>query len=63
VKPPRVHRIPLPTSVTIAIRPSDGGGTAGENHIFTINGRRIFLLGGLDEILIRRSDLPDGQSR
>jgi hypothetical protein len=22
-----VHRIPLPTSVTIAIRPSDGGGT------------------------------------
>ena len=23
---PRVHRIPLPTSVTIAIRPSDGGG-------------------------------------
>jgi hypothetical protein len=25
-----VHRIPLPTSVTIAIRPSCGGGTAGE---------------------------------
>src|ERR1700746_567669 len=28
----RVHRIPLPTSVTIAKRPSCGGGTAKENH-------------------------------
>ena len=26
----RVHRIPLPTSVTIAIRPSSGGGMGGE---------------------------------
>jgi len=45
---PHVHRIPLPTSVTIAIRPSDGGGTRGEKHIFTKNGRGIFLAGGLD---------------
>jgi len=29
-----VHRIPLPTSVTIAIRPSDGGGMAASMHIF-----------------------------
>jgi hypothetical protein len=30
----RVHRIPLPTSVTIAIRPSSGGGTTQVMHIF-----------------------------
>src|SRR5215475_2279023 len=29
-----VHRIPLPTSVTIAIRPSDGGGTRQDKHKF-----------------------------
>jgi hypothetical protein len=34
----RVHRIPLPTSVTIAKRPSCGGGTVRRNHIFLING-------------------------
>ena len=29
----RVHRIPLPTSVTIAIRPSSGGGTGASSMI------------------------------
>jgi hypothetical protein len=45
---PHVHRIPLPTSVTIAIRPSCGGGMREDNHIFLKNGRRIFLRKGLD---------------
>src|SRR5277367_779775 len=36
---PHVHRIPLPTSVTIAIRPSDEGGIRADNHIFLKNGR------------------------
>jgi hypothetical protein len=47
---PSVHRIPLPTSVTIAIRPSCGGGMSGEKHIFLKNGSRIFLLKRLDMI-------------
>jgi hypothetical protein len=55
-----VHRIPLPTSVTIAIRPSCGGGMGGDNHIFLKNGRGIFLAKGLDTFLIRRSDLAVG---
>src|SRR5205807_920947 len=57
----RVHRIPLPTSVTIAIRPSGGGRMGGYNHDFRKNGRRIFFAKGLDVILISRSDLPVGQ--
>jgi hypothetical protein len=44
----RVHRIPLPTSVTIAIRPSCGGGTARRNHIFLKNRSDLFLPGHLD---------------
>jgi len=56
-----VHRIPLPTSVTIAIRPSCGGGMGGDNHIFRKNGRRIFFARRLDTLLIRRSDAPVGQ--
>ena len=43
-----VHRLPLPTSVTIAIRPSCGGGMRADNHIFPKNGRGIFFAGGLD---------------
>src|SRR5215475_4392081 len=43
-----VHRIPLPTSVTIAKRPSCGNGTPPDNHIFPINGSGIFLSAGLD---------------
>ena len=45
---PRVHRIPLPTSVTTAIRPSCGGGTRAYNHKIPKNGRTIFLSRGLD---------------
>jgi hypothetical protein len=37
-----VHRIPLPTLVTIAKRPSGGGGTRADNHIFPKNGSEIF---------------------
>src|SRR6185437_8612647 len=43
-----VHRIPPPTSVTIAIRPSCGGGMGGDNHVFRKNGRGIFFARGLD---------------
>src|ERR1700726_4513976 len=39
-----VHRIPLPTSVTIAIRPSCGGGTAGREHNFCFPEREIKYL-------------------
>src|SRR5262249_51345227 len=39
---PRVHRIPPPTSVTIASRPSCGDGTRGYNHDFPKNGSGIF---------------------
>ena len=50
-EPPCGHRIPLPTSVTIAIRPSwwrrDG---AEDNHNFRKNGREIFFEEGLDAI-------------
>jgi hypothetical protein len=44
----RVHRIPRSTSVTTAKRPSDEHGTAGMNHIFLKNGRKMFFRGGLD---------------
>ena len=47
---PHVHRIPLPTSVTIAIRPSCGGGMREDNHMFLENGRRIFFRKGLDMV-------------
>jgi hypothetical protein len=47
---PGVHRIPLPTSVTIAIRPSCGGGMGEDNHAFLKNGREIFLSTRLDMI-------------
>ena len=60
LKHPLVHRIPLPTSVTIAIRPSCGGGMGGYNHNFLKNGREIFFAERLDAFLIKRSDLPVG---
>src|SRR6266700_1325568 len=47
------HRIPLPTFMTIAKRPSCGGGTGGANHIFLKNRSEIFGRGGLE----RRSSL------
>ena len=39
---PRSHRIPLPTSVTIAKRPSCGGGTGEDNHVFPKNNTSVF---------------------
>jgi hypothetical protein len=39
---------PAPTSVTIAIRPSSGGGMRAYNHDFPKNGSRLFFAGGLD---------------
>jgi len=45
---PHVHRSLIPTSVTIASRPSDGIRMGGANHDFLENGREIFLRGGLD---------------
>ena len=42
-----VHRIPLPTSVTIAIRPSCGGGTAARKHNFRFSERKMFRHAGL----------------
>ena len=38
----RVHRIPRPTLVTIAKRPSCGRGTARDKHDFPKNRREIF---------------------
>src|SRR4029079_12230765 len=64
---PSVHRIPLPTSVTIAIRPSCGGGMRGVNHCFLKNGIVIFSREGwtgqirlksLPEFIFRRGDFP-----
>jgi hypothetical protein len=43
----RVHRIPPPTSVTIAKRPSDGGGTGEIWHNFGKNERGKFEQGVL----------------
>ena len=45
---PRVHRIPASRFVTIAIRPSSGGGMMGGNHIILKNGSKIFFTQGLD---------------
>jgi hypothetical protein len=42
------HRIPPPTFMTIAKRPSCGGRTGGANHTFLKNRSEIFLRAGLD---------------
>jgi hypothetical protein len=42
-----VHHIPLSTSVTIAIRPSCGGGIAGRIHNFCFSESEIFVRGQL----------------
>jgi hypothetical protein len=42
-----VHRIPLPTSVTTAKRPSCGNGMAGTIHIFCFSESEIFARDGL----------------
>jgi hypothetical protein len=44
----RVHRIPPPTFVTFAKRPSQGGGTRGLCISFGKNETEIFSLGYLD---------------
>jgi hypothetical protein len=55
---------PAPRFVTIAKRPSGGGGMREDNHILRKNGRQLFFLEGLDVLLIKRSDLPvDGRDR
>jgi hypothetical protein len=58
----RVHRIPHPTSVTIAIRPSCGTGWRINKSVSTNRRNEIFLREGLDTWLAHRAfDLPDGQ--
>ena len=44
----RSHRIPPPTSVTTAKRPSCGGGTGEEKHKLPKNRSKIFFARGLD---------------
>jgi len=44
----RVHRIPRPTFVTIAKRPSIGSGICEDNHSVLKNGSEIFFTKGLD---------------
>jgi hypothetical protein len=49
-----VHRIPLPTSVTIAIRPSCGGGTAGNIHLICVSEKaKYFSIARLTRFLNR----------
>jgi len=52
---PHVHRNPLPTLVTIAKRPSGGGGMGGYNHDFPKNGSKLFSSRGLKRLI----DLKD----
>jgi hypothetical protein len=56
----RVHRIPCPTSVTIAIRPSSGAGRKRFRVDLGQARREIFLQMGLDS---QFTDLPVGQIR
>ena len=53
----RVHRIPRPTSVTIAKRPSEGAGRAGYRFDLGETRSGIFLQTGLDSQI---GDLPVG---
>ena len=48
-----VHRIPLPTSVTIAIRPSDGGGTGRVIQLICVSekAKYFWTTGWTNEIL------------
>ena len=46
---PHCRHIPRPTSVTIAIRASDGSGMDRDNHIFLENGGEIFWTRGLEQ--------------
>ena len=55
----RVHRIPHPTSVTIAIRPQAGRDSDGYRSDLGLKNTRIFLREGLDR---RVRDLPARQS-
>ena len=60
----RVHRIPLPTLVTIAKRPSHRRRDEQENHDFMKFGRRIFFTRRLDKAPcfgFTKIDLPVGQ--
>ena len=58
---PHVHRIPRPTSVTIAIRPSCGHRMArGHKDDLPDGESELFLRKGLDRVFAK---LPDGQIR
>jgi hypothetical protein len=60
---PRVHRIPCPTSVTIAKRPSCGHGTARISELICARREaKYFCKRGLTRFLKIRSDLPVGQN-
>ena len=54
----RVHRIPCPTFVTIAKRPSVGRDGVGSRSDLGLRRSRIFLQRGLDRLM---GDLPVGQ--
>src|SRR6185312_5817194 len=57
---PHVHRIPLPTSVTIAIRPSCGGGTARTIRLICVSEKEKYLC---TEVLTRFLKIsPSGKS-
>ena len=59
----RVHRIPPPTLVTIAKRPSwRAAGRWRDNHTFTKTGRDIFFTEGLDILSGKAKDCPTGKS-
>jgi hypothetical protein len=57
----RVHRIPHPTSVTIAIRPSGGTERAHDKSDASKSRSDLFSPTGLDRFLQSRGDLPVGQ--
>jgi hypothetical protein len=55
-----VHRIPLPTSVTIAKRPSGATERTQNNADFAKLARNLCFTEGLDRFSDQRIDLPDG---
>jgi hypothetical protein len=60
--PSASHRIPRPTSVTIAIRPScESGMDVGIDRVAVSENQNIFVKGAGQVEIHRRSDLPVGQ--
>src|SRR6185437_8108172 len=60
---PRVHRSPLPTSVTVATPLLMEAGCAERTIYFRKPEEEYFCSKGLTTLLIRRTDLPVGQTR